>query len=213
MRFFVSDPHFSHGNIIRFERDQFSSIEEHDGFLVGMFEKWASKCKPGDEFFVLGDWGSLDYLWVMDGFPCKKVFVYGNHDRNEDEARFAEHFDEVHLYPYFLSNKLVVSHYPVAVYRDTCNVHGHTHRSKLVDDNHVCASMDVIGYTPVTDKYLTSVYQRLPKYDRRFLYEPFAQDYVFTKDVGLEDKVMDKDGVIDLPASRALRKLKGLPSD
>lgn len=208
MRYFLSDLHMGHNAVINFERHQFKTIEEHDSYLGNIILKLSRKVKPGDEVWNLGDFGSIDYLYLMDWLKeagAKTYFVYGNHDQHSNLSQFEQHFDQVFLYPVYLSQKLVVSHFPVAVYNDTINVHGHLHGAKLQDINHVCASIYVINYQPITDKNLDSVYSRLPKFTRRFLYEPWANDHQFTQPK--EDVIVDPNGNIDLSASRLLQKL------
>lgn len=214
MRYFISDLHFNHYNrisnqgIITFERTNFKTIEEHDNYLVRLLIELSSKLKPEDEIWNLGDFGSLDFLYIVDYFKkagVKTYFVYGNHDSKSDLPYFEKAFDQVFLYPVYLSQRLVVSHFPVAVWPDTINVCGHLHGAKLKDLNHICASIHVANYRPITDRYLDSVYSRLPKYVRRFLYEPWANDYCFIQPK--EDVVVDPSGNIDLSASRLLQKL------
>lgn len=214
MRYFISDLHFGHywngRGIINFERTQFKTIEEHDGYIETVISKLCRKLKPGDEVWNLGDFGNLEseYLetvnWIKDT-GAKAYFVYGNHDAQVDLPYFEKYFDQVFLYPVYLSQKLVVSHFPVAVWPDSINVHGHLHSAKLQDLNHVCASIHVIKYQPITDKNLDTVFSRLPIFTRRFLYEPWAKDHQFIQPK--EDVVMDPNGVIDLSASRLLQKL------
>jgi len=217
MDYFISDPHLGHENIIKFGRKQFSSIEEHDKFFINKIYEWADKYKEGDTFWVLGDWGEPNFLYIMDVMNTKGIitkFVRGNHDKAEDMPRFKEYFQEVYEYPVYISNKLVVSHVPVATYEDTINIHGHTHRSYLKDLNHIPTCLDVINYEPVSMKNVQSRFGKIPKYTRRFLWEPFAKDYVFM-DVERPDVVTNKRGEIDLSASRVLQKLAGnqKPSD
>ena len=57
----------------------------------------------------------------------------------------------------------------------------------------------------ITEQNIAGVFSKLPKYNRRFLYEPYAADYVFTQPK--EDVVMDRNGRVDLSASRLLMKL------
>ena len=78
------------------------------------------------------------------------------------------------------------------------------HSAKLQDINHVCASIHVANYHPITDKHLDSIFVKLPKFNRRFLYEPWANDYQFIQPK--EDVIMDYSGNIDLSASRLLQK-------
>lgn len=210
-RYFLSDPHFGHYSaetgrgIIVFERTQFETIQEHDNYIYNIFVNLAAKTNPNDEVWVLGDWGSTDYLWIMDLFPCKTCFVYGNHDSAANKPKFEEHFDEVYEYPVYLSNKLVVSHIPVAVWDSQINIHGHLHNAVLNSPNHICCSLHVANYKPITDQLINGQFGKLPKYNMRFLWEPFAHMMKFI--CPREDVVMDKNGLIDLAASRVLQKL------
>lgn len=204
-RYFISDPHFRHKNITEFERHNFNSVQEHDAFLLKCFEKWARKLKPEDEFWVLGDWGETEFLFVINMFQCKTCFVMGNHDAQADIDKFRLHFDEVYEYPVYLSNKLVVSHLPVAVFEDQINIHGHLHGAVLDSDNYICCSLHVANYTPINDNNINGRFGQIPKYNRRFLWEPFAHLMKFTQEKA--DVVKDKNGRIDLSASRVLQKL------
>lgn len=207
-KFFVSDFHFNHNNIISFERTQFSTIEEHDNFLISKITEWAERIPAGSTLYNLGDFGSTDFLWTTDilrnaGINC--VFIYGNHDSASDLEKFKEYFDEVYQYPIFLSNKLVISHYPIAVYDDTMCIHGHLHGSILDKDNYMTCSINDIDYMPISEKHIQSKFSKLPKFNRRFLWEPFAGLMKFKHK--RDDVVMDKEGRIDLAASRVLQKL------
>ena len=204
-RYFVSDPHFGHKAIASFERHCFNSTQEHDDFLIEKFAQWATKLKPEDEFWVLGDWGDTEYLLLMDMFECKTYFVYGNHDLQADIKKFKLYFDEVYEYPVYLSNKLVVSHIPVAVFEDQINIHGHLHGAVLDSNNYICCSLHVANYTPINDNNINGRFGQIPKYNRRFLWEPFAHMMKFTQEKA--DVVKDKNGRIDLAASRVLQKL------
>lgn len=206
MRYFTSDPHFGHKNVIVFERTRFKTPEEHDVYLLQQYMSWAKKLKKDDELYVLGDWGDTFYLWIMTQFKCKTIFVYGNHDKQADKPLFAKAFDEVHEYPIWLSNKLVVSHIPVAVWEDTVNIHGHLHGSVLDSNNYINCSIHVADYGLISEKKISSNFSKIPTYDRRFLWEPFADLYKFTQPK--EDAVYNKDCRIDLSASRVIQKMK-----
>ena len=58
----------------------------------------------------------------------------------------------------------------------------------------------------ITDKMLSSAFGKIPKRDRRFLYEPWADIYQFTQKK--EDVIYDKNRIIDLSASRVMMWLK-----
>ncbi len=179
---FISDLHFSHSNIIKFERTRFESIQHHDNFLVEKHTHWYNKIIDLQKhhhdvtFYNLGDFGNLDYLYLWKQFPCKTVFLYGNHDKQRDYDRFAEVFDEVHFYPFYLSDRIIVSHHPQNVWPTQINIHGHLHGSIIDKINYVCCSADTRHYNPVSSFKLQKVFQQLPKHTYRFLQEPWRAD-------------------------------------
>jgi len=212
MTYFSSDWHFGHGDehrgIIVFERQQFKTIQEHDQYISTFVLSWASKWAPGSIFWFLGDFGDPSYLWVLQAikdYGHEVHFLFGNHDHLEDFKDVDKYVDYVHRYPVYLSKKLVLSHEPVAIYEDQINVHGHLHSSILSDINHINANIHIANYQPISQKYLDTVFAKIPKYTRRFLYEPYAADYVFTQPK--EDAIYDRNGRIDLSASRMQLKL------
>ena len=207
--YFSSDWHFGHDYIIEFERTQFNNIMQHDNYLIDLLHTWSEKWAAGSTLWFLGDFGNLEYLWVFDMFLAKGItvnFMLGNHDKREDISKIEMYVSKVYEYPVYLSQKLVVSHYPVAVYEDSINVCGHLHGSKLQDPNHIIASIHVAEYKPITMQHVNGSFGQLPRFNRRFLYEPFAADYQFTQPK--DDVMYDKDGRIDLSASRLLMKIK-----
>ena len=206
MTYFSSDWHLGHGNehqgIIVFERQQFKTIQEHDNYILAIVRQWANKWAPGSTLWFLGDFGDPQYLWIFNiirSFGHKVYFLYGNHD-HFDEDKLKLYVDKIYYYPIYLSQKLVVSHYPVAVYDDQINICGHLHGAKLADINHIIVSIHVANYQPINEKNISNVFRQISKYNRRFLFEPYAADYVFTQPK--EDVIYDQNGRIDLSASR-----------
>lgn len=131
--------------------------------------------------------------------------ILGNHDAAANIPEFEKYFTEVHQYPVYVSNKLVFSHEPVATWDSVLNVHGHLHGAILNSPNYINASVHVANYKPITDKHIANAFSKLPKWNMRFLYEPYAEMYKFIQNK--EDVIMDRDGRIDLSASRVLQKL------
>lgn len=210
--YYSSDFHFGHDNngrgIITFERFQFKTIEEHDQYLVNILTNWSQRWASGSEFWFLGDWGNLDYLWTINLLReagIRSYMIMGNHDLLINKNTFEMFFDVVYEYPVFLSQKLVLSHFPVAVYNDSLNIHGHLHGSQLADKNHINANIYMANYQPISYKQVSTSFSQISRFNRRFLYEPWAADYQFTQNK--EDVVMDYDGNIDLSASRLLQKI------
>lgn len=212
---FVSDPHFGHHDIWKWERTQFSSIDEHDTFLTDKFDKWKQRLEKrnGSVLYVLGDWGDTSTLDIIAGMPFKTVFVAGNHDMMEDKPKFEKAFTEVYWYPFYLTNRILLSHYPEAVYQDQINVHGHLHGFVLRDPQHVSCSLNDCNYNPIELRTINSMLGRLPKFNRHFLWEPFAEDMVITNKWKMDHDALvfdPKTKEVDVHASRVLKKLTDL---
>lgn len=218
MRWFISDLHLRHKNLMKWERTQFNSIEEHDAFIIQSLKNWREKkAKDGDTLWILGDLGDpeaysdIHKVLYGDYFQLPQIFVHvvlGNHDKVSDAEYLEYLFDGVHLYPVHLSHRLVVSHEPLTVDSFTLNVHGHLHGAYLDSSNHFCVSANDVDYKPVKETYFNGLLGKLPPRNMKFLWEPYADKYIF-KDKTREDIVCDpKSGKIDLSASRTLQKMK-----
>lgn len=154
MRFFTSDTHFGHRNIIKYSNRPFDDVNHMNEVLI---KNWNETVGPEDTIFHLGDvalgpWEAWDgILTRLNGY---KILVVGNHDRifkgekPKMQERFAEHyarwFHEVHHnYSTILSDgtEVWLSHFPYeADHMDKARymefrlpdkgvplIHGHTH--------------------------------------------------------------------------------------
>lgn len=213
-----SDWHFNnlgsdeHKSILTIERgNKFSTIQEHDRYIVNSIYHWLKKLNKDDTFYFLGDFGRptvdtfYELLYIFKATNCHKVAIRGNHDRETEISQMNKLFDVVYDYPIFITSRILLSHQPAAVWGEQVNVHGHTHSSKLNLPNYICASIHVADYKPITPKQVQNTLNRGPKHDYRFLYEPWAANYQFTQKK--EDVICDKNGNIDLAASRLMHRL------
>lgn len=83
MRWWTSDTHFGHRNILRFEPEArpFSSTEEMDEVLI---ERWNAVVRPHDIVYHLGDAIMGDFkagVEKMQRLNGHKILIPGNHDR------------------------------------------------------------------------------------------------------------------------------------
>ena len=211
--YITSDWHLGDEFVFQKERASFSSsIAGHDLHIAQKVAIKLSKMDELDTFYFLGDFG-LPHSKVWDilkkGFEratCRTVCILGNHDTNEKVELLYELFDEVHRNPIFISKRCVLSHYPYPQQENVLNVSGHLHNSTLDLPNYICASFAVANYEFISRHQVEAALSRLPKWDMRFLYEPWAEHYVFTH--RNKDVIKDKNGRIDLAASRAWQKLQ-----
>ena len=81
MKYYISDIHFGHYNIIRMDGRPFENTEEMDKTII---KNWNNRVTDEDEVYIVGDVGfkgnpPQDYLKQLNG---KKILIIGNHDLN-----------------------------------------------------------------------------------------------------------------------------------
>jgi len=127
MKYFISDTHFGHFNVINYANrpflieNTFANENDHKRACVDkmnsyMIEKWNSVVTENDIVYFVGDFAFLNIeetAKILSQLKGKKVLIEGNHDRNKKQMIKAG-FDEVHetLELYIKDKKVVLSHYP-----------------------------------------------------------------------------------------------------
>lgn len=197
MEYFISDLHFNHDNILKFERVEFKTIEEHNEFIIASINKVVTKF---DTLYILGDLG--DNLELIKRINGRKILVMGNHDKGA-KANYEEYFDEVYTTPVYFSRRVVLSHIPIPVTKGTLNVHGHLHGSFLNSSNHLNVSAMLVNYRPISTKVIDIKMSKLEKDSNKFLEEWYANLYTFVQK--RTDVVYDEFGLIKLEESIKLR--------
>ena len=133
-RFYISDWHYGHDNIIAFDNRPFKNVDEMNKVLV---ENWNSVVSSGDIVYVLGDmfWCNLNIsLPILNGLNGQKFLIKGNHDRCND-SRFLKKFVKVTEYLEVDDDgrKIVLCHYPIPCFKNHFygwyHLYGHVHSS------------------------------------------------------------------------------------
>ena len=143
MRYFTSDTHFGHANIIKYSNRPFKDAAEMDEALV---RNWNSVVRPSDEVWHLGDFGfaredRLDgIIRRLNGW---KGLLYGNHDRTIQKSKKLQAlFQWIGTYKELWEDdpelkhgrrKLCLFHYPVVSWNmmrhGSFMLHGHCHHN------------------------------------------------------------------------------------
>ena len=133
-KFYISDLHYGHENIIAFDGRPFLSVEQMNETLV---KNWNEAVDPGDIVYVLGDmfWcKASEALPVLKSLNGQKFLVKGNHDRCND-GKFLKEFVKVNEYMEVEDNgnKIVLCHYPIPCFKNHFygwfHLYGHVHTS------------------------------------------------------------------------------------
>jgi len=139
-KFYISDLHFGHANIIRFDGRPFVSIEEMEETLVA---NWNGVVGANDTVYILGDfcWGKEpDWRRVLSCLNGSKVLVRGNHDLKNMSASLKAMFQDVKEYKEITDGgrHVIMFHYPILFYKGAYNPQcymlcGHVHITREND--------------------------------------------------------------------------------
>ena len=137
MNLYISDLHFGHKNVIRFDHRPFADVEEMDRCLI---EFWNSRVSQDDDVFIIGD---LCYKagktpdWYLRQMKGHKHLIVGNHDKVtldcENAAKYLESIDKMqHVSDG--DKQICLCHYPLAEWYKSRHgswlIYGHIHANK-----------------------------------------------------------------------------------
>lgn len=134
--FYISDLHFGHNNIIRYDNRPFKSADQMDKALI---TNWNAAVSKEDVVYILGDisWHDEDKTCeIFQRLNGCKILIKGNHDNIKIDSKLAKCFTSIQDYAELYldkKNKVVMSHYPMPFwngqFRDTIHLYGHVHNS------------------------------------------------------------------------------------
>lgn len=159
--FLISDLHFGHSNIIKYENRPFKDREEMDEFLI---KKWNKVVKKYDKIYVLGDFSfynkgkTKEIIKKLNGY---KILIMGNHDREKNVSWWIDAgFNEVSRYPIIIDNYIILSHEPPEYISENSPyyyIYGHVHGTesyKTQTPKSACVCVERWRYSPVDMNFL-----------------------------------------------------------
>jgi calcineurin-like phosphoesterase family protein len=164
MIYYIADTHFGNANMLRLWNRPFSSIEEHDGFLI---KSWNETVNYKDDIYIIGDAFCSKKINVESYLNClngRKHLIIGNHDSYYLNKNMDKHFESITQIAmiYDEGKCIVLCHYPMAewsnYYNGAYHVHGHIHNNRVGDafrflrmqDRVLNAGVDINNFRPVT---------------------------------------------------------------
>lgn len=164
MKYFISDTHFFHQQIIPFSNRPFKDVEEMNQTLI---KKWNETVKHSDdEVYILGDFvyhGTGEQAnMILKKLRGKKYLIKGNHedylnDKNFDNSLF-EWIKDYYSFEY-KRRKFILFHYPILewddYYSQSILLYGHVHNidvdyfSRMLGANAVNVGVDMTGFKPI----------------------------------------------------------------
>lgn len=197
MEYLTSDLHLGETKLRSRVRTQFTTDRE---MAEHIRDNWNAKVHKNDIVYVIGDIGRREF--IEEFFPQlngTKVLIAGNHD-NYSKSFYSQYFDYVYKKPFFLTDRILLSHIPQPVEDGKINIHGHTHEIYLDLPNYYNVGVELNDYTPVPMKKFYDALGRMRKPTYKFMYEWYAKHQ--KTDIKRYDIVVKDDGMIDVDASR-----------
>ena len=184
MRWFTSDLHFGHENIIRYCKRPFRDVDDMDESLI---VRWNDRVDRDDEVWVLGDLAMgliTESLKLIQRLAGHKVLLTGNHDRcwpgnprspEEWNKRYrAAGIDEIFhgsVNAELSGRPVQLCHFPYegdshdedrfTQYRPIDDgrwlLHGHVHTKWQVHDRQINVGVDAWDYAPVGEPELAAI--------------------------------------------------------
>ena len=179
MKYYISDLHFDHTNVIKFDNRPFKDVEEMNNTIIN---NWNNVVKGGDIVYALGDvlFGDENrFNEIVNKLNGQIVLVKGNHDRlqfnklNKRKVIKIVDYLEIKDTAFGKSYKVYMSHYFMPLFskhrNENCvHLYGHVHNSdewefckevtKLAQERYnskskifnVGCMLDYMNYTPRT---------------------------------------------------------------
>lgn len=169
MNYYISDIHFGHRNVIRFDGRPFADVDKMDRALIG---NWNRRVAAEDHVWILGDFcyhAERDPAWYLEQLAGHKHLVVGNHDKDVlDSATALACLESVDKLRYLRDGgrDVILCHYPLAEWngmrRGSIYVYGHIHADTGAVFQYMSgvgnafnAGCMLNGYQPVTLEELT----------------------------------------------------------
>jgi calcineurin-like phosphoesterase family protein len=156
-KWFISDTHFFHANILKFTDDKgarirpFQSLDEMHETIV---RNWNTVIGHNDYVYHLGDVTfqyHKPFQELMYSLKGNKRLILGNHDKVLQPG-LLKHFNKVMTWHGFKEEDFTATHFPHMLHalRDgDFNVHGHIHQNKMNDPHYINVCVETRDYKPV----------------------------------------------------------------
>lgn len=140
-KFYISDMHFGHKNIIKYDSRPFADVNSMDEYMI---YRWNMAVSQGDIVYVLGDmfwkYDQVSMQQVLDRLNGAKHLILGNHDPEmnlETKKRF-ETISEIKEIKDGNFN-VFMCHYPVHAWnnnwhQNSVHLYGHVHNTSEYDE-------------------------------------------------------------------------------
>lgn len=160
MKFYTSDQHFDHFNIISLCGRPFDTLLDMQNCMIN---NWNNLVSQSDDVYILGDFcfNYNVFMSIASKLNGVKHFISGNHDSEAHNRAKKMDMVKCVFHPHIHNivdngKRLVLCHYPLyeweGFYKGAIHLHGHIHREidppYNINVYNVC--VDVRDFKPVT---------------------------------------------------------------
>ena len=143
MNYYIADLHFSHRNILQFDKRPFQSVDQMNADLI---RRWNGTVTANDDVYVLGDmfWNPDEAPMILEQLHGKIHLIKGNHDRflHNSKAKAAlagiKDYDDICVtLEDGTKRRVILCHYFMPMYighrYNAIHLHAHSHFSHEAD--------------------------------------------------------------------------------
>lgn len=163
--FYISDLHFGHQNVIKFDHRPYADTDEMDRDMI---RKWNNRVGKDDDVYVVGDFAfrsGYDPAWYLQQLSGHKHLIVGNHDgkmlKNKNAMKYWETVDNLTSIQDG-DKSIILCHFPILEWNQMRHwhllVYGHIHANTEDDTYKIMkqyrpyaynAAACINGYQPV----------------------------------------------------------------
>lgn len=163
--FYISDLHFGHQNVIKFDNRPYADTDEMDRDMI---RKWNDRVGNNDDVYVVGDFAfrsGYDPAWYLQQLSGHKHLIVGNHDgkmlKNKNAMKYWETVDNLTSIQDG-DKSIILCHFPILEWNQMRHwhllVYGHIHANTEDDTYKIMkkyrpyaynAAACINGYQPV----------------------------------------------------------------
>jgi calcineurin-like phosphoesterase family protein len=164
VKLYISDLHFGHSNVIKFDNRPFSDVDEMD---YAMIKLWNSRVQKDDDVYIVGDFcfrNGRTPDWYLKKLSGHKHLVIGNHDgKMLENPKAMQYFETVDKMMHVTDGdkQICLCHFPLAEWnhshRGSWHIYGHIHNRKeetyefmKTKERALNAAACINNYTPVS---------------------------------------------------------------
>lgn len=135
--FYISDTHFRHTNVLKFDNRPFDTIEQMEEQIIN---NWNNTVNKGDRVYILGDfcWSRETQVWknLLNTLNGAKHLIMGNHDAKRLPSEVKALFQDIKEYKEIKDGdrEVIMCHYPILFYKRGMDInkymlYGHVHKT------------------------------------------------------------------------------------